>query len=210
MKEEQNPTNSALSASMLEAVKLIPGTSILIEGIKNYKNTIEENQRKRFLELLEERVNTLEKLVKSEWYSTDDGKEFVEKLVATALNAEYTDKMVFFRNMLFNGAIYEFDQIEKLKFIEMAAHLSKAALSVLAAANQIHIERGPRYSRQIDGPSDINRIIEITHFDEDLVLSCVNELYSEGAFNSKEFSPGISAFREITERFVEFLSDPEN
>jgi len=32
-----------------------------------------------------------QEIIENEWYSTNAGKEFVEKLVATALNAEYTD-----------------------------------------------------------------------------------------------------------------------
>ena len=204
----KNITGTVLSDVTIELAKQIPGLSILIEGLRSYKNTIEENQRIQFLRSLEERIEYIQKYVKIEWYATVDGREFLQKLVAAALNAENIDKINYFVNMLLNSTTTDIQQIEKVKFIEMTAHLSKAALTVLAAANKIHTGRGPRYSRQIDGPSSIKEIIEITGFSDDLVSSCINELYSEGTFNSIEFSTGTAAFRPITERFVNFLNDP--
>ena len=199
--------NEVIDAVIIETVKQIPGASILIAGIEKYKETIEENQRIKLIDSISERLSILEQR-NNEWYSTADGREFVQKLIATALNAEYIDKVEYFRNMLFNGISTEIEQIEKLKFIEMVAHLSKAALIVLSVTQEIFKQMGPRSSRQIDGQSSINKVIQTTDFSMDLVLSCYNELYAEGVFNSNQFSTGVSAYTELTERFISFLSDP--
>ena len=207
--KEISPTKAALFEGVIETIKLIPGIAILIEPLRKYKETIEKNQIQEFLKLLNDKREYLENHTKREWYSSDDGREFVRKLVATALNAEYTDKMIYFRNILINASSDDIDQIEKLKFVETTAHLSKAALIVLAASKEIHTVRGPRHSRQIDDQTCIKEMIDITNFNKDLVLGCINELYSEGVFNSNRFSNGTAAYSELTERFVCFLSEPD-
>lgn len=207
--KEISPTKAALFEGSIETIKIIPGIAILIEPLRKYKETIEKNQIQKFLKFIDDKIKYLEKYAKIEWYSSEEGREFVEKLVATALNAEYTDKMVYFRNLFINASTNNIEQIEKLKFIETTAHLSKASLIILAAAKEIRTKSGVHFVRQIDSIANIDKIINITNFNKDLVLGCINELYSEGVFNSNHYPSGTVVYSDLTEKFVCFLSEPE-
>lgn len=198
----------------LEAIKLVPGISILIEGVRSYQENIEEQQRKQFMKLLLERITVLENATSIEWYCTAEGEEIVKKIIASALNAEYSDKIEYFANGLVNCA-GDFEQVERLKFIETLRHISKPALYILAKESELHQKRGKTFSPQVL----VEELIRESDMQPHLVEACVKELESFGIFSStirftkdgkqaEGFSTGALAYTEFTDRFINFIKSP--
>lgn len=135
-----------------------------------------------------------------------------EKIVASALNAEYTDKIEYFSNALLNSQNESFNQSERLKFIEILRQVSKPALEILALEDMLQKKRGPFYSSQVI-KSDL---IKVSNLTPHLVEACINELYSLGVFSSTEsyssdgreisgFSNGTAAYTEFTKSLLSLL-----
>lgn len=203
-----------IKESLIEATKLVPGLGILIEGVRAYQNKIEEEQREEFIKALVERLEKCEGRVSNDWYKTDEATQVIKKIVASAMNAEYIDKIDYFANAILNAA-NEYDQVERLKFIEILRNISKPALIVLEAEKRLQDKRGPRHSSQVLN----DQIIKETKLDPYLVETCVNELYALGVFSSttgytsdgrktEYFSDGVAAYTDFTKRFVSFIEDP--
>ena len=206
----------AVEGGGVEVVKLIPGLGILIEGVRAYHESIEEQQREKFIQKILDRLSALEDSFSDEWYRTPEGLEVTKKIVASALNAEFADKIEYFTNALLN-APKGFEQAERLKFVEILRHISKPALEILATEKILQMERGKHFSEQVL----VGDLIKKTRLSPHLVESCVNELYSMGVFSSTisfsksghpsaHFSEGIAAFTQFTERFIEFIKDPRS
>ena len=193
----------------IELVKLIPGAGALIEGVRKYHDSIEEQQRAAFVERLESRVSALEG--NREWYQSEEGELFVKKVVATALNAEYADKLDFLANALVSGPQVE-GQAMRLKMVEMIRQVSRTAIDVLVAA--------------LNNPSGTGEVIsadiaKAMGWHPALVDACVQELYALGAFShvtawrdqgshitsAQGFSRGTPALTDISRAFVEFVSE---
>lgn len=206
-------TGSAVAAGAMEAAiqlfELIPGAAIPIEGVRAYRERIEEQQREAFVRLLEERVAKLEHI--SEWYRSVDGEVFVKKVVATALNAEYADKIEYFANALVNGPRLGVDQARRLKFVEMIRQLSQPAIDVLVVALKF---------RPTSDDIDIGELAERLTWDPTQVDACVKELYSVGALSnvtrwdssngrsrkSSWFPDGVPAITSYTREFAKFIT----
>jgi hypothetical protein len=169
--------NKALAAGfkegLIQLAEEIPGLSSFIEGIRSYHEYINEQQRLAFAEELNKRLTTLEN--KRLWYQTPDGEEFVKKVIATSLNAEYADKLEFLANALVNGPSLGTDQAKRLKFVEMIRQVSKPALEVLALALLNKSSTGEVF------PGDIAAAMK---WPPELVDACVRELHAFGAFSS--------------------------
>jgi hypothetical protein len=207
---------SALKASVGEAliqlVEEVPGLSSLIEGFRKYHEDIEDQQRRAFASELMARVHDLEQ--HADWYSTPEGQEFVRKIIATSLNAEYADKLGFLANALANGPLLANDQARRLKFVEMIRQISRPALDVLALALGKQSSTGEVLPGVI--AADMN-------WDPALVDACISELHSLGALSSVTkwartndgyrpdlaFGEGQSATTELTKQFAEFISPPQ-
>lgn len=214
MYEKKKPLKAGISEGLIEAVKLVPGLGILIEGVRKYHETIQEEQKKEFVSAISERLEVLEEAFLKEWYDTPEGIETTKKIVATALNAEFSDKMEYFANALFNSP-QDFEQVERLKFIEILRNVSKPALIILEAESRLHKQRGAYYSAQVL----IKDLVRETKLDPFLVETCVTELYSLGVFSSttdysldgtqsRMFSNGTPAFTEFTKKFIKFIEYP--
>jgi hypothetical protein len=111
----------------------VPVVSELIEGASAYKESIEEQQRAAFIEALVARVDRVQDEA-DKWYQSPEGETFVKKVVATALNAEYADKIDFLANALVNGPLLGSDDAMRLKLVEMIRQLSRPALQVLVTS----------------------------------------------------------------------------
>jgi hypothetical protein len=195
----------------LAMIKRVPVLGELLEGLEKYKDTLEEQQRELFLDLLCERVGELEKL-QSDYFKSDEISKIVRKIVSSALNSEYIDKTEFFRNALLN-CDQKIDNAEKLKFVEILRHASRPALLVLAKEKELHSARGPDYSQEVLQ----NELIKnMPRFDPHLIESCINELYSLGVFSStldfhpdggrkNHFNKGTAAYTKLTDRFINFV-----
>jgi len=194
---------AAADGATIATIKRIPVLGELIEGIQKYEENIAEQQRRIFLEVLRDRVDDLETYFTDPWYSTSEAQEFMKKTVASALNAEYTDKVKFFVNMLAN-AKQDLEQMERLKFVELIRQLSKPALKVLALAAQL--------SGTIVGLKDIKQIkgnaVSKLNLDGLLVDSCIDELFSVGVL-SQQHLKARAGYTAFTQRFVDFLKNPK-
>lgn len=203
---------SGAREAAIEVVKqVVPFSGALIESVRKYHESIEEQQREQFVAALSERVEELH--TNAEWYKSGEGQQFVKKIVATALNAEHADKVEFLANALVNGPRLGADAAKRAKFIEMIRQLSKPALEVLVASLQHPTGTGQVMPGELAGELG---------WPPELVEACVKELYSLGAFSStkswfksgdsyrqsEHFREGIPSANSITRSFAEFVSSP--
>jgi len=130
------------------------------------------------------------------------------------LNSEYNDKIDYFANAFINSA-QEFNQFQRLKFIEVLKIVSKPALIVLSKEYELQNQRTINDTGEVNLPA----LIKNLDMDPHLIESCVKELYNIGVFSSvieysesgnkkSYFQSGTSAYTEFTERFIEFIRDP--
>ena len=214
MTDQSKAIFSGLEESIIETVELVPGLGILLEGVRAYNESIEEQQRIQFTNEISKRLDELENTFKDTCYQTEEGEEVVKKIVASALNSEYNDKINYFANALFN-AHKDFKQLNRLKFVEMIRQLSKPALVILAKEHELHQERGESFSPQVLQ----EQLIQETELPPHLVESCVKELSSVGVFSStiefyddgsqsSYFRNGAVAYTEFTNQFIEFIKNP--
>lgn len=191
----------------IEALKLVPGIGILIESVRKYRESIEEQQQREVVQKILERLKYVERNL--DWYATEEGDRFVRKVIATALNAEYVDKLDFIANLFVNGASLENSEAELFKYVEMVRSLSRPALQVLVKIVQILPEH--------KGISVRNLASEIG-WEPVLVDACILELHAVGAISQKWFgdaenpesrtlnnTPVITAF---TKSFAKVVSLP--
>ncbi|HEY9905988.1 MAG TPA: hypothetical protein V6D18_00100, partial [Thermosynechococcaceae cyanobacterium] len=112
------------------------------------------------------------------WYKTEEGDRFARKVIATALNAEYVDKLDFIANLFVNGTTLGNGEAERFKYVEMVRLLSRPALQVLVKIVQILPEH--------KGISVCNLAAEIG-WEPALVDACILELHAVGAISQKWF-----------------------
>jgi len=204
------------SKGLIEFAKIVPGLSVLVEGIRAYQENIEEQQKRDFIASLTERLKNLEaESINAEWYQSEEGIEVTKKIIGSALNPEYADKVSYFANALINSS-GDYEQDERLKFIEILRHISKPALKILAKERGLHLERGRGYSPQVL----VSELIKNTTLEPHLVEACVNELFSIGVFSHtvdfdkngrqrSHFENGTAAYTKYTDKIINFLLDPE-
>ncbi|MEM1280345.1 MAG: hypothetical protein AAGG53_10075 [Cyanobacteria bacterium P01_H01_bin.152] len=191
----------------IEALKLVPGVGILIESLRKYRESIEEQQQREFIQKILERLEYVERNL--DWYKTEDGNRFARKVIATALNAEYVDKLDFIANLFVNGATLENSEAERFKYVEMVRLLSRPALQVLVKIVQILPEH--------KGISVRNLAAEIG-WEPALVDACILELHAVGAISQKWFGDAENPERrtlnntpvitEFTKSFAKIVSLP--
>lgn len=197
------------TAGAIEVVKLIPFVGAPIEAVRSYHDSIEEQQREDFVVALSGRLDRLEQ--NKDWYLNPESEIFVKKTVATALNAEYADKLEFLVNAIVNGPSLGSDHARCLKFVEMIRHLSKPALEVMIAA---------RTHRTGTGEVLAGTLADHLGWKPALVDACVREIHAFGGFSSvvtwlsssegtrpsQSFSGGQPAVTAFTDEFAEFIS----
>lgn len=214
MVDKKRALIDAVGTGALEVISLVPGFGVLLESVRAYQESIEEQQREQFITLLIERIEVLENAAVNGWYSTPEGVEVIKKIVASALNAEYCDKIEYFANVLVNCA-GNFEQTERLEFIEILRQVSKSALCILAKESELQQKRGRQFSPQVI----VHELIQESGMDPHLVEALIKELGSLGVFSStisfstegkplQGFSGGALAYTEFTTRFVDFIKNP--
>ena len=191
--------------------KLVPGVDILIDSVGKYHETIEQQQREEFVNLLAARIEKIEN--HSEWYTTEGGEKFVRKIVATALNAEHIDKLDFLANALSNGPTLGDDDALRLKYLDFIRSLSKPSLDALVGF--------AKYS-SIGTEVKAGNVAKTMNWKPELADACIRELHSLGVYSSitswrldrytdryeqgSYFSDRRCAPTELTEGFVQFIS----
>lgn len=202
---------AAAKESFIEAAKRVPGLAELIEGVRKYRDTIEEQQRVEFVALLSSRIKKLED--NSEWYKTETGEKFMRKVVATALNGEYSDKLEFLANSLVNGPSLGNDDATRLKFVDMIRSVSKPSLDALIAFMKHSAETSPVLA---------GNIAKVMNWTPELADACISELHSVGIYSSVSswrldrysdtyevgtyLSDGRCTVTKLTAMFVDFIS----
>jgi hypothetical protein len=194
-----------------EALSHIPFLGDLIEGVKSYKEKLDEQQRQAFVDALAARVDDLE--TNREWYATAEGQEFVRKVVATALNSEHADKANLLANALANGPSLVPDQAQRMKFVELIRQLSKPALELLAVAVS---------NSSSDGVVHTGELAVMLKWAPELADACARELGSAGALSSVRawylngeyysreewVDQGGLTVTKLTKAFAAFISAP--
>ncbi|MDY0134220.1 MAG: hypothetical protein RBS14_00840 [Atribacterota bacterium] len=123
----------ALTGTAKSVLSLIPGLGQAIAGWDAYRRSQFDRSLLSLLQSLEQKVNDVRAFASSEWLQSEDGQQFCWKVFSSALDSQIEEKQELFLNALIQGtARPEVSQLEKLKFIDMLRHLSKAALMVLA------------------------------------------------------------------------------
>jgi hypothetical protein len=201
---------ASFSEGLIQLAEEIPGLSSLIESIRTYHENIENQQREAFSAELATRIDALEK--HAAWYKTLTGEQFMKKVVATALNAEYCDKLEFLANALVNGPSLRDDDARRAKFVELIRQMSRPALEVLVASVRL----------THDGDIIVDRIAEHLEWHPAVVDSCVRELHSLGAYSHNlrwekrngryqvmaSFMDTIPGVATLTQEFARFLQNP--
>lgn len=220
----------ALSGTAKSALSLIPGLGQAIAGYDEYRRSQFNRSLLSLLQSLEQKVNDVRAFTTSEWLQSEDGQQFCWKVLSSALDSQIEEKQELFVNALIQGtARPEVSQLEKLKFIDMLRHLSKAALMVLADMHAMYggQVRGPGRSPDpvsaypMVEPTDIAEKLS-AKYDPYLVTSAVYELQSHGLFSTtgewRKFADGTFhagggfqtalCYTDFAARFAEFISAP--
>jgi len=215
MVKKKDAIIKAGSEGIIESIKMIPGLNILVSSVKAYQDNIEEQQRTEFIEELKTRLEQIEeKSFNAKWYNTLDGIVVSKKIIASALNAEFADKISYFANALINCS-QNYEQDERLKFIEILRVISKPALKVLAVERELKRKLGDGHSMQVS----MNELVNHLDLSPHLIETCITELYSIGVFShtiefnasghqQKNYERGIAAFTKFSEKFISFILDP--
>jgi hypothetical protein len=234
--ESSNTKNDLMAISKGVTKSLlsrIPGLKEGLAGWEAYKRNVFERNTDRFIEQLRGKIQDLEAFIGHEWVRTEEGQQFIRKVLDAALDEQLQDKQEFFINAMINGVNDDtIIQIEKLKFIDILRHLSRSALLILA---EIHI----LFKNQVRGPGrkpdpiqewplvDAGIIAEklSENYDPYLVTSAISEMESQGLFSrtgewvqdphTKRYRPGAGfstslCYTDFTARFVDFISVPNN
>jgi hypothetical protein len=184
-------------SSFVECLKFAGSSEVpVLKQILGAWNKIEQDRRERYianvLAMLEQKVDDLNQLFGDEWLKTPEGEKFAAKVFDSTIDAQLADKRELFVNTLING-IWDKDtgELEKLKFIDVLRHLSRASLDVLADIHNMFKDqvRGP--SRRVDPISaypqvDPGSIAEklSSKYDPYLVTSACYEMQSQGLFSN--------------------------
>lgn len=227
--EREKDLWEALTGTAKSALSLFPVIGQAIAGYDSYKKSNFERNLINIINQLKEKVDNVNLLFADEWLNTDEGQQFSRKVFDSALDLQLEDKQELFINALINGVNdKKSSHLEKLKFIDMLRHLSRASLLVLAEMHTMFIGnvRGP--NRNCDTISafplvDPGQIAQKLSppFHPYLVTSAISEMESQGLFSStgewKKSSHdgsyvsggGFSkelCYTDFTARFVEFIT----
>jgi len=226
--EREEDLFAGLSATAKSAFSIFPVIGQAISGYNAYKRSAFDRNVRKVIALLSERIDNLESFFQDEYLHTDEGQLFSRKVFDAAFDAQLEDKQELFINALVNGIKNKkTTELEKLKFVDVLRHLSRASLMILAEMHNMLIKqvRGPgRAPNPISAYPlvDPSRIAEnlSEKYDPYLVTSSISEMESQGLFSrigewrkdqiSGRHRPGGGfatemCYTDFTARFVEFI-----
>jgi hypothetical protein len=218
-----------LKGSVKALISRMPGLGEAVAGWDAYKRSSFERNVKKVIEHLKAKIDDIEEYFKQDYFKTEHGEKFVRKVFDAAFDTQLEDKQELFINALINGVNDKTTpELEKLKFIDILRHLSRASLMILAEMHKMLIKqvRGP--NRQPDptssyplvNPSAIAEGLS-KKYDPYLVTSSISEMESQGLFSStgewrKDPVSGIQrpgggfatemCYTDFAARFVEFIT----
>ena len=218
----------ALSGTAKSVASLVPGLAQAIAGWDAYHRSQLDRNIIKIVTHLQEKVDNLESFFNTQWIRTDEGEQYILKVLDSALDTQIEDKQELFVNALIQGIRNpDIPHLEKLKFIDMLRHLSRASIMILAEMHTMLVGqvRGPGRSPDpmsalpLVDPGDIAQTLS-GRYDPYLVTSAVSELESEGLFSrtgewrkndNGTYMPGAGfstemCYTDFTARFVEFIT----
>jgi hypothetical protein len=228
MKEDLSDYMEGVGGAAKHFLSRAPVVGEAIAGYEGYKRAKFDRQVCSFRTYIEQKIEDIGALFSGDWLQTEDGQQFVRKVIDSALDAQMEDKQELFVNALINGIQNaEISQLEKLKFVDILRHLSCAALMVLADMHNMFKDkvRGPGRTPQGNPPYPCVEPSAIAtslagKYDPYLVVACIHEMESEGLFSNiaewREDKPGSGivpqgfdqglSYNHFTARFVEFVT----
>ena len=223
---------AALSGTGKSALSFIPVLGQAIAGWDAYKRSSFDRNIRQLVEHLSEKVEDLSAFFHEDYFQTEEGRRFTRKIIDAALDAQLEDKQELFVSALVNAPkSRQLDELQKLKFVDMLRHLSRAALLVLAEMHAMFASqvRGPK--RNPD-PSEGFPLVDPTRiaeklsdkYDPYLVTSAISEMESQGLFSRTgewrrgeggRYMPGGGfatemCYTDFAAKFVEFITVRRN
>ena len=217
-----------LSATVKSTLSLIPGFQQAIAGYEGYKRSSFDRNLKNIVSLLMNKVEDLESFSSDEWIQSDEGQQFVRKVLDAAFDSQLEDKQELFINALINGVNEkETSNLEKLKFVDLLRNISLASLMVLSDMHNLYKDNTIRPGKSRNGasnsrPIDKNKIAEelSDKYHPYLTNSCIYEMESQGLFSnihgwaklpdgtfrSGSYFDVALTYTDFTCRFVEFIT----
>lgn len=190
--ERENNLWSSLVGIIKSLASPVPVIGQVVAGYDSYKQSVFNRNAKKAIKHINEKVEDLPAFLESDWFQTEDGQQFSYKVFDAAIDAQLEDKQELFINALINGGTnHSISQLEKLKFVDMLRHMSRASLMVLAEMHKLFIGqvRGP--NRQPD-PIQSFPSVNATRLAEELsdkfhpylINSAVSEMEGQGLFST--------------------------
>lgn len=218
----------ALKGTAKSALSLFPVLGQAFAGYDAYKkSSFDRNMQKIIADLLK-KIEDLNSFFSDEWMKTEECQQYCRKVFDSALDDQLADKQELFVNALINGVRdKDTSYLEKLKFVDMLRHLSRASLMVLAEMDNMFKGqvRGPGRNPDpissfplVDSGSIAEKLSD--KFNPYLVTSSISEMESQGLFSrtgewkkthNGTYMPGGGfstemCYTDFTARFVEFIT----
>ena len=217
-----------LKGSAKALISRVPGLCEAVAGWDAYKRSSFERNVVNVTKHLNAKVKNIEGFFNQDYFDTEEGAQFARKVFDAAFDNQLEEKQELFINALINGVNDKTTpELEKLKFVDMLRHLSKASLMVLADMHKTLIGqvRGPQ--RNPD-PISSYPLVDPTSLAEELsdkyapylITSSISEMESQGLFsttgewrkdlNTGKFVAGggfdtAMCYTDFAGRFVEFI-----
>jgi hypothetical protein len=205
--------------------KKIPVIGVIKEILDDYDDRVHAKQAEQFLESLRNTLAKHELLWNEEWVKSEDGKKFVKKVVASALNAEYAEKQELFAQALVNGTILgDATTPEKYKYIDVIRELSRPALDVLAFYSKSSARESGQNIETLTARlhTEARAKADLPNMDFYMIYACLVEIQKTGLLSNVtsvhthqdgRVSVGSSytdvrVFTEFTAKFVAFVQEP--
>lgn len=228
MTDREKDLLEALAATSKSALSLIPVVGQALAGWDSYRRSQFDRSVLNAVHTLSQKVDDVQVFFQTPWLQSEEGQQFTWKVLDSALDSQMEEKQELFVNALVQGVSKpDVPQIEKLKFIDMLRHLSKASLMVLADMHKMFVSqvRGPGRSTDQVAPFplvDATKIAEALSqkYEPYLVTAAISELESQGLFSrigewrrrpDGGYSPGGGfatelCYTDFAARFVEFIT----
>lgn len=228
MKEHHSDYLDAACGAGKHAFSRIPIVGEALAGYETYRRSKFDREVRQFLNYLDSKVDDVNALFSGEWLRTEDGEQFARKVVDAALDAQMEDKQELFVNALINGVREpQLSQLQKLQFVDILRHLSRASLMVLADMHNMFKDkvRGPGRAPEGNPPYPVLDPVSVARnlcskYNPYHVMACIHEMESEGLFSNiaewRESKPGSGmvpqgfndalSYNHFTASFVEFIT----
>jgi hypothetical protein len=226
MTENISDYSEGILGAIQHVASEVPVIGELIAGYDAYSRARFNREAHQFLAYLNQKTDNIGVLLSEGWLKTEEGQQYWRKVVDSALDAQMEDKQELFANALINGIENrQLSQLERLKFVDILRHVSRASLMVLADMHNMFKDqvRGPGRKPAANQPYPVVDSVKIAttlagKYDPFLVDACIQEMQSEGLFsNIAEWQqPGagiapqgladVLTYNHFTAKFVEFVT----